>query len=263
MSKARNKQDNLWGAIYALWQWSMCITVTFVMLTLVLPFMMIRAGKIILAVSRIWSRILARILGLKVEIENGAVWEKTRSSILLVNHQSYLDILALYQALPMPVVWMAKDSLFKIPLFGWAMSATGCIPVKRDTAHKARESLYKAAMLVRKDRHLVIFPEGTRGRPDGSLIPFKKGAFVLAKMAEVPLQPLTMYGPNLILPIQRKTIIPRFYSDNVIRIVIHQIIKPDDYVDLSANQLHDRIYDTIKRPIDRLKKFNEILDNGN
>lgn len=252
--------NSFFGGCTALLRWFFCILVTILVLCFLLPFIIFRVRSVLHLCVRYWAHILSRILGLKFEIENKELLTTQKSFILLVNHQSYLDIISLYRALDIPIVWMAKASLFKIPVFGWAMSASGCIPVKRDKAEKARESLFQAALLVRQGRGLVIFPEGTRGNLDGSMIPFKKGAFVLAKKARVVIQPVTLFGPHKVLPVSGNKIIPRFYVKNVIRVVIHKPIESLEYENLNVSQLQSRIYNIIERPIDRLRAFNEILD---
>jgi 1-acyl-sn-glycerol-3-phosphate acyltransferase len=94
---------------------------------------------------------------------------------------------------------VAKSSLFKIPIFGWIMSVAGYVNVDRENQRQAFASLDEAADHVRAGMPMLIFPEGTRSN-DGSLGAFKKGGFVLATRAHVPIIPVAIEGTFHILP---------------------------------------------------------------
>ena len=113
--------------------------------------------------------------------------------IFMGNHQGYFDILALFIAIPQRFSWIAKEELFRIPIFGHSMSRAGYVPLDRGDGRRALKSMDAAAAIIRGGRSVVIFPEGTRTR-DGKLLPFKKGAFLLAAKAGVPIVPVTING---------------------------------------------------------------------
>jgi len=171
----------------------------------------------------------------------------------VVNHQGLADILCLYSFVPIRLIWMAKDSLFRIPFFGWAIKGAGTIPVRRDDRKKAMEALFAAAEQIRKGKSIVVFPEGTRSNPDGSMLPFKKGGFVLAKKAGVFVQPITIWGSFRILPVQDR-LLPRFYPGTV-RVVVHEAISPELYSKLSTEQLSNHVRDVIEEPMQRLRSL--------
>lgn len=102
-------------------------------------------------------------------------------------------------AIPNNVRFIYKDSLTKIPILGWGMYLGGYIPINRDNVREAMKALKKAAKKIVNGISVVIFPEGTRS-DDGSLGEFKRGMFVLADEAKVPLIPTTIIGSNKILP---------------------------------------------------------------
>ncbi len=89
--------------------------------------------------------------------------------------------------------WMAKEELFHIPLFGLAMRRSGYIPIDRKDRRKAMDSLKVAAARIAEGTSVVIFPEGTRS-DDGRLRSFKKGGFLMALKAQVPLVPVAISG---------------------------------------------------------------------
>ncbi len=210
------------------------------------------------AIVRIWARTLTALAGIDVEVEHPEHFHRDGPVIVLLNHQGYADIPCLYAAAPVPLGWMAKHTLFSIPIFGRAMRAAGAIPVVRDDRRKAMESLFQAADTIRAGSTVVIFPEGTRSHPDGTMLPFKKGAFVLAKKAGVVLQPVTIWGSHLVTPHGTGHRIPRLVPGTVY-VVVHEAIAPEAYADLSAEELSARLRRTIERPMDRLRVFREVL----
>ncbi|HEY7862203.1 MAG TPA: lysophospholipid acyltransferase family protein, partial [Thermoanaerobaculia bacterium] len=96
-------------------------------------------------------------------------------------------------ALPMPVRFLAKRSVFRVPILGWSIAAAGFIPVDRGDRRRAAASVDAALRRLRGGRSLVIFPEETRGS-GGELLAFKRGAELLATRAGLPLLPVGIAG---------------------------------------------------------------------
>jgi 1-acyl-sn-glycerol-3-phosphate acyltransferase len=115
------------------------------------------------------------------------------------NHQSFFDILALAAVLPGKMRFVAKKELRKVPIFGAALKAAGQIYIDRQNRAKAFGAYEEAAKAVRAGMNAVVFVEGTRSRT-GELLPFKKGAFVFAIAAQVPMIPIYCGGTFGILP---------------------------------------------------------------
>jgi 1-acyl-sn-glycerol-3-phosphate acyltransferase len=148
---------------------------------------------------RRWSRLILRLSGVRVELENAEAVDPTRSQILVANHTSWYDVLALAGYLPGRFVFVAKKELEGVPIFGRAASACGQIFIDRQDRGSAIESLEKARRSLEEARPTVImFPEGTRS-PDGALRPFKKGAFVLAIQAGVEVVPAAIVGSREVM----------------------------------------------------------------
>ncbi|MDQ6926955.1 MAG: 1-acyl-sn-glycerol-3-phosphate acyltransferase, partial [Candidatus Eremiobacteraeota bacterium] len=95
--------------------------------------------------------------------------------------------------------FVAKAELFRVPLFGAAARAVGTIPIDRDNRAAAFQSYEDAVVQIREGRSVVVFPEGTRGTTY-AIRPFKKGPFVLAIAAGVPVVPTLLYGTIKVLP---------------------------------------------------------------
>jgi 1-acyl-sn-glycerol-3-phosphate acyltransferase len=144
-------------------------------------------------------------VGLSVRGAENADWK--RPYVIVANHQSQLDIPVLMAGLPGPIRFLAKRSLFFIPLFGWSMWLAGFIPVDRGRSRRARASVRRAAERIRRGPSLVVFPEGTRS-PTGEVQRFKSGAFVLAIRSGVPILPLAVRGTFEVVPRHRLSVEP-------------------------------------------------------
>jgi 1-acyl-sn-glycerol-3-phosphate acyltransferase len=123
------------------------------------------------------------------------------------NHQSNFDIPVLLAYLKVQFRWLAKEELFKIPFFGYAMQRVGYISINRSDRRSAFLSLKRAAQIIRGGVSVLIFPEGTRSLDD-QIRPFKKGGFILALDAGVPIVPVVIRGTRSIMPKERLRIRP-------------------------------------------------------
>ena len=122
------------------------------------------------------------------------------------NHQSFLDIFAMSRQ-RREMKWIAKEEVFKIPLFGLYFRLSGDIPVNRGDRESGGAALTKARWYLDRGMPVMIFPEGTRSR-DGKMGPFKPGAFRLAIEAQVPIVPVAVTGSSYGMPKGRPWIRP-------------------------------------------------------
>lgn len=107
--------------------------------------------------------------------------------LLVANHASYLDPPVVGCALNRPVRFMAKAELFEIPVLRWLIRKLGAFPVQRGGFD--RRAVRRAIELLREGEVVCLFPEGTRTRT-GSLLPFQRGAGLIALRAGVPVLPI-------------------------------------------------------------------------
>lgn len=149
--------------------------------------------------ARFWARIGLLLAGVQFEVEGREHLPATGAVVYMPNHQSNFDILALFAGLPGQFRWLAKEELFRIPLFGFAMRRTGYIAVDRSDRKKAILSMAEAARRIGAGTSVIVFPEGTRS-PDGTLLPFKKGGFMLAIQAGAPIVPIAIRGSHEVMP---------------------------------------------------------------
>jgi 1-acyl-sn-glycerol-3-phosphate acyltransferase len=140
---------------------------------------------------RLWSRALLSAAGVRVVVHHG---ERLREGphIYASNHVSWFDVFTLASLLPR-YKFVGKAELFRIPIFGQAARSAGMIPIERENRKSAFQSYDRAAASIRAGASVVVYPEGTRGE-GYALRPFKKGPFVLAAAAQVPIVPTIIHG---------------------------------------------------------------------
>jgi 1-acyl-sn-glycerol-3-phosphate acyltransferase len=146
-----------------------------------------------------WARIVSKALGISCSVEGGSGIEPGTSYIVAPNHQSIADILPVLCAIPVRFRWVLKQELLHIPLFGWGLSAAGAVGLDRSNSRKSVEKMQEAQHTLKGGWSLLVYPEGTTTW-DGTLLPFKKGAFIMALRKEVPILPVTTNGAFKILP---------------------------------------------------------------
>jgi 1-acyl-sn-glycerol-3-phosphate acyltransferase len=150
-------------------------------------------------VGRAWARILLRVAGVEVVVDRGDIPLRSRPAVVVSNHCSFIDVYVAAHVLPQPIRFVAKASLFRIPLFGQAMRAAGVIPLERAGKQTDIDRLQALQKDLARGAVVVFFPEGTRST-DGRLRRFKKGAFVTALRAGVPVVPMLLAGAHRIQP---------------------------------------------------------------
>ncbi len=117
------------------------------------------------------------------------------------NHASFLDPPLVGTALEEPIYYLARNTLFKPPLFTWLLPRLNTVPVDRDNAELS--SLRISMQLVKEGKKMVVFPEGTR-TPDGSLQPAQRGVGMLVAKTGVPVIPVRIFGSYEAYPRNRK-----------------------------------------------------------
>lgn len=138
--------------------------------------------------------------GVRVRVEGREHIPANESCIFLSNHASNLDPPVLLPVLPGMSSVFLKKSLMDIPLLGTAMRMAKYVPVGRGhSRQEAEKSVAIAADALRSGLHIMIFPEGTRSA-DGTLLPFKKGAFFLAAETGAPMVPIVIRGTAAMMP---------------------------------------------------------------
>ncbi len=115
----------------------------------------------------------------------------TGGGLIIINHQSYLDPLLIGLPLQRPVSFLARDSLFKIPLIGWILRHTYVMPINRDSASTG--SMRECLKRMEQGYLVGMFPEGTRSR-DGEIGILKPGFMMLLRRSSLPIYPVGIAG---------------------------------------------------------------------
>lgn len=149
-------------------------------------------GGIFDKAPRWWSICLLWAAGVRVRVYGLEDVAQNEPLVFASNHVSWFDVPALASVLPR-YKFVAKAELFKVPVFGRAMRAAGMIEIQRENRKAAFGAYEIAADRIKEGNSVVVFPEGTRGRAY-ALRPFKKGPFVLAIAAGVPIMPVIVHG---------------------------------------------------------------------
>ncbi|HJZ69117.1 MAG TPA: lysophospholipid acyltransferase family protein [Blastocatellia bacterium] len=154
--------------------------------------------RIVIFVLRPFARWLCRLL-FKIEFRGVENIPLVGACIITPNHVTYADPIWITIPILRRVYYMAWDKPFEIPVLGQVMRMFGAFPVNLDVAADA-SAQREAIEMLRKNRALVIFPEGGRTKT-GKLMPFKMGAFRLAMAHDVPIVPVSIRGAGRIWPV--------------------------------------------------------------
>lgn len=239
--------------------WCWCVVSIFtacvVIITLCFPFVILRVQRVVWWIERVWARTLLTLAGVRVE----TVFETPLGDepvIFACNHQSNFDIMALFVGLGRPFRFIAKASVFRYPFLGWHISAAGYIKVDRGDRAQAIESLRRAGERIRSGTNVCVFPEGTRTK-DGTVLPFKKGPFVMALEAGVPIVPVSIEGALDVNPKRTWYVCP-----NTIRIAVGAPIPTASLSDKHRDLLIRRVRESVIRLNKRLGGQGGDIDNA-
>jgi 1-acyl-sn-glycerol-3-phosphate acyltransferase len=193
----------VWGIHTSVWRtayaWLIGVVYTVFWASLgILTWPLSPGGDLYLRYARIWSGWILKSLGIPLEVVGRDRLEPGQTYVMMSNHQSVFDIFALFRAFDRPFRMVAKRVLFWIPILGWSMWMCGFIPIDRSNRESAIRSLDRAARKIRSGVSVLVFPEGTRSL-DGTLHAFKKGGFMLALKAGVPVVPVVVLGTDSIM----------------------------------------------------------------
>lgn len=191
--------------LYFIYQWGIFVPV-FLLLTIITAGIVIigcfLGGEKIFAYypGMIWSRLACYLALCPVKVSGREHLNKAQSYVFVANHQGAFDIFLIYGFLGMPIKWVMKKEIAKIPFIGAACRAAGFIFVDNSTSKAAAQTVRLAERKLKNGVSVVVFPEGSRTY-DGKMIRFKKGAFQIAVDLDLPIVPITLNGPYDVLRI--------------------------------------------------------------
>lgn len=173
--------------------------------------------------------------------------EKGKSYVIVLNHTSMTDIMALY-FVPLQFRWVSKREVFRIPFFGQFLVLHGDIAIERGSGSEAMlKVITKGKEWLDRGVSVSIFPEGTRSR-DGEIHRFKAGAFALAREAGVEILPVVMYGTNTMVRSNRL-----FNWRNTIKIKILPPVPAEKVASDDQKVLAEEVHDNMVAALNELR----------
>ena len=181
------------------------------------------------------ARLAVRLAGVRLEVHGRQRVRASGAVVYMANHQSNCDPPAIIGLLP-PVLILAKEEFFRIPILGRAMRLRGFIPVERKNRERSARAIEQGVSSLRAGNSFLVFPEGTRS-VDGKLLPFKKGVFIMAIKSGAAIIPVSISGSRKVMAKGRLTIKP-----GLVRITFHEPVQTGGYSidDLPAAQARVR-----------------------
>ena len=165
----------LFGFLHLVWIfcWAALATLVVALPCIVVAYLS-STGNLAFTLTKLWARIVLAASFVRMRIVHPERIEKGRSYIVIANHQSFYDILAIVTTLGIQFRWVIKKGVLKLPLFGYALYAARNIFIDRSDPRGAMASILKGTRRLPPGVSVMIFPEGNRSM-DGSIRPFKKG----------------------------------------------------------------------------------------
>lgn len=170
-------------------------------------------------VRRIWAKMQPILLGYKI-VQKGSISRDAK--LLLLNHQSMLDIVIIEDLHPGDTCWVAKEEITKIPIYGHIMYPPKMISINRSDRRSMVKLIKTAKNRIEEGRTIALFPEGTRSNGD-KLLKFQTGAKALAEKLNLTVQPVVIVGSRAILDSKNLT-----SKWGEVRIVFLDTIKPNE-----------------------------------
>ncbi|HJQ90961.1 MAG TPA: lysophospholipid acyltransferase family protein [Acidimicrobiia bacterium] len=224
------------------------VTATIVAVALIAVMVVVNdSSPMIEKIIRGWSRVWLAVSGTKLEIEGAENIDPNRSYVVVANHLSALDIMACLLAVPLPIRFLAKKELFRVPVLAQGMRMVGIIEVDRQARGAVHSEVNRQSReLIEKGRSLIIYAEGTRPR-NGVMKPFKKGAFTMAISSGLPVLPLSIHGSYEAWPPGTPLV-----RGGVITVVLDKPVETEGMTASDTGYLRDQVREVIAGRVEAL-----------
>ena len=230
----------LFKAICVVWLGFWAALATIILCIFIIPAgLLSRTGNLAFSISKLWAYTMLAVSLVRTEIINKDKILGRTSYIIISNHQSLYDIIALVTSLGIQFRWIIKKEILKVPIFGYGLYASRNIFIDRSNTASAIESINKGFDRLPKGVSVMVFAEGTRS-PDGKIHEFKKGGFVTAVRRKIPILPVTVNGSRRIMPKGSLAMKP-----GKIQIVIGDPIDTSSYTNDTVQELIDKTHQVV------------------
>lgn len=212
---------------------------TAIMVILLILFSYLNLRGIVQFGIRFWAKSVFLLIGRKLRIHGNENFDRKKKYILIANHASLFDIMAIMSFFP-GVSWFGRERLVKIPVFGHLLKSIDYIPMKSSNIRNTKEMLDQ---LVQNSNGLTIaiFPEGTR-TTDGRINDFYRGFIHVLRASELEILPVTLKGFYELKPKNRFHI--KFNTK--INVVIHKPIENRELVEKNDKEIISTVKDVIE-----------------
>ena len=190
-----------------------------------------------------WARLTAYTAFMRIKITGRNNIDNSQSYVVVVNHQSAMDIIALYGWLGIDFRWVMKQEIRKVPFLGYACYRVGHVYIDRKNQAAAIQSLEVAKERVHSGTSVLFFPEGTR-TSSSALKPFKKGAFKMALDLGLPILPITLSGTDHVMPTKSLDLMP-----GKVDMVVHPPISTKGMTEDNIEELMQQSFEAINRAL--------------
>jgi 1-acyl-sn-glycerol-3-phosphate acyltransferase len=206
---------------------------------LVIPLTWLNARRPVQLMTKVWAKSVFIVMFKRLRIHGKENLDKNNKNIIIANHGSLFDIIAIVSFYP-EVTWFGSERLLKVPVFSRYLKMIDYIPYKEPTIRNTRHML-EQLLEKGKDRSIAIFPEGTRTL-NGKINPFYRGFIYLFRTREIGIQPVTLTGFYDLKPKNR------FYINfgSRLDVFIHKPIPREELI----NKSDEEIIDTVKSVIE-------------
>ena len=189
--------------------------------------------------ARIWSFAILFLSGFLFTVKGRRNIDRRRQYMIVSNHSSMADIMLSYLAAPVKFMFVGKESLAKIPLFGPIYKASNIL-VDRTSLESRRQILPKSKHEIERGRSIFIYPEGTTKHHTKRVMPFKDGAFVLAIDCGIPILPITFLDNCAKFPSDKLAGRP-----GLLRAIVDAPIETEGMTIEDKEELKQRVYSII------------------
>lgn len=139
-----------------------------------------------------------RLSGMKIKVKGLELLDPKQTYVFISNHRSYLDTATMFHYTGRRIGLVAKKELLKVPLLGYGMGYVNVMAIDRSNRERAVQTMQAATKRIQSGVSFAVFAEGTRARPR-QMLPFKKGAFYMARDAGVPIVPVAMKHTDVLM----------------------------------------------------------------
>ena len=159
---------------------------------------LVRRHNLVYPWAMFGAKMWLRFSGVRVKVKGLELLDPRQTYVFVSNHRSYLDTAALFIFTGRRIGVLAKKELLKVPVLGVGMGFVNVMAIDRTNRESAIRTTEAAAKRIQSGVSFGVFVEGTRAKP-GELLPFKKGAFYMARQAGVPVVPVAIKNSDVLM----------------------------------------------------------------